>query len=130
MSGSIRTFLVASEESTSPHRPYKEPGLQKAMLLYGDPKAEAWAWMHGYAAMLSNSDPDDEDYYVSVSVDELIDTAMANLDEDDEWPNHYISKGGLLESKSVEPMFYEKLALLKDITIPKEKQKNFFSCSC
>jgi hypothetical protein len=101
-------------------------------MMVGDPKAMAWAWIYSYAQNLSRNGSDDEDdYYGSVSPEELIDTAMLNLEDDGEWPSHYISKGGLLESVSVDPIFWEKLAILKDLdSIPEQKKNNFFSCSC
>ncbi len=95
----------------------------------GDPKALAWCWIHAYAENLNSNGYEDEDYN-NVSPDELIDTAMINIESDSEWNEEYISKGGLLEGVSVDPTFWDKLAILKDREIPNDKRNSFFSCSC
>lgn len=104
-----------------------------ARMLVGDPKAMAWAWIYSYAKGLGGSagwGDDDEDDYVEVTPEELIKTAMGNLETTDRWGGEYIVKGGLLEGVRVDPTFWDKLAILKDLDIPQDKRNNFFSCSC
>lgn len=116
----------------SQYMPYP-PEQHKAHLICGDPRAEAYEWISRYAENLSGSaDPDDEDYYGSqtVTAEELIETALSNIEEEADGWGDYITKGPLLEGVSVDPTFWEKLMILRDIEIPDEKQNDFFSCSC
>jgi len=105
------------------------PEEHEVRVICGDPKALAYEWIKAYA--LNLSDPvDDEDGYGSVTAEELIETAMSNVNaRPGAWGN-FLSKGGLFEGTGVEPMFWDKLAILFDIDIPESKRDNFFSCSC
>lgn len=107
------------------HRDYPEDQHQ-ARLMAGDPMAQAYEWIKAYADNLSDRDHDGD----HVTMDELIETAIDNVESTSKWGGEYLSKGGLLEGVSVDPTFWDKLAILKNIEIPQEKRNNFFSCSC
>lgn len=85
-------------------------------LMVGDPVAEAYEWIKRYAESL----PD-------VSFEELVKTAESNLKDD---YTSDINRGSELEGVSVDPLFWNKLAILMRKNIPQEKRNNFFSCSC
>lgn len=91
----------------------------------GDPVALAYEWISAYAKNLSG-----DSEYETVTVEELIDTAMTHVDTNDRWGGDYISRGGLLEGVYVDDTFWDKLAILKGIEIPESNRNNFFSCSC
>lgn len=120
-------FPNSQETAVPEHQPTEEE-LHQAGLLLGDRKAVALQWIRDYADELSSDD--DEEYYGggTITADELIETAMSNL-QTNGWGD-YISKGGLLEGHSTSPEFWENLAIYKGIDIPEEKRNNFFSCSC
>lgn len=101
----------------------------RARLLLGDPQAVARQWIEDYAAQLNDGAYDD-DTCGRVTADELIETAMTNVEASGRGWGDYLSKGGLLEGTSTSPEFWEQLAILKEIDIPHEKRNNFFSCSC
>lgn len=103
------------------------PEEHDSRLLCGDPQACAFAWIEGYAKNLSSDRDEDDDYYGRVTADELIETGLTWIGTD--WGDH-ISKGGLLEGRSVDPVFWDKLAVLKGIEIPQENRNSFFCCSC
>jgi hypothetical protein len=111
--------------------PYPEEEHQ-ARVMCGDPIACSWEWIKAYAKNLSGKDYnwDVEGHDVVITPEELIETAETWLETDNEWGGDYLNKGGLLESISTDPTFWEKLAILKEIEIPHEKRNNFFSCSC
>lgn len=101
----------------------------QARLILGDPQAEAYEWIQAYVKNL-NSHGDDDEYSRSLTFEELVETALENVSRDDrDWPS-YIVKGGLLEGKSVDPMFWDKLAIMTESDIPNNRRENFFSCSC
>jgi hypothetical protein len=113
---------------SSTHLDYPEDQHQ-ARLVCGDPKACAWEWIRSYAENLSSSDdPDDyrHEYGNNVTADELIETGLEALGQN----YAYLSKGPLFDGVSLDPTFWDKLAILKDLDIPHEKRNNFFSCSC
>lgn len=101
----------------------------RARLLLGDPQAIARQWIEDYANRLNDGAYDD-DTCGRVTADELIETAMTNVEENGRGWGDYLSKGGLLEGTSTSSEFWEQLAILKEIDIPHEKRNNFFSCSC
>lgn len=111
------------------HLPY-DPETHKVRVMCGDPVALSYEWIKAYAENLSDRAKNQSDEYNTseVTVDELIDSAMSNMDPNS-WGN-YIIRGGAFEGYQVEPLFWEKLAILKGIEIPQENQNNFFSCSC
>jgi hypothetical protein len=109
-----------------------EDQLHRARVLIGDPQACALQRIRDYAASLCQ-DPDPDDEYGEtggeVTAEELIATALGNLNAGSDWPD-YITKGGLLEGISVPDAFWNDLAIYQGITIPGAKRHNFFSCSC
>jgi hypothetical protein len=108
-----------------------DPSEHESRLLCGDPQACAWEWIRGYARNLSDSAyDDDEPGWGSVTADELIETGMTHVESESRWGGDFISKGGLLEGRSTDPIFWDKLAALKGLEIPHDKRNNFFSCSC
>lgn len=94
----------------------------KMRLLLDERANDAYQWICGYAANLSN------DKY-TVTAEELIETAMDNIGTTG-WSRDYICKGGLLEGTITDPMFWDKLAIYKNIEIEEEDRNNFFTCSC
>jgi hypothetical protein len=109
------------------HRPYPADQ-EQVRIMCGDPQALAYKWIESYLENL-NSHLRREDGDEEVTLDELIDTAMSHLDESGRWGD-YITRGGAFEGVDTDPMFWEKLAILKGIEIPDEKRVSFFSCSC
>lgn len=108
------------------HLPYPEIE-HTARIMVCDPVALAFEWIKAYGDQLSGEY--DEVFY-HITADELIDTAMSNINlRAGSWED-YIVKGGLLEGTTVDPVFWEKLAILKGIEIPAEKRNSFFACSC
>ena len=113
-----------------------ELSLHKAQLLVGEPKALAYEWIVQYAKSLSRfntsgveiDEEDDYGYYGSVTANELIDTAMQNIQN--EGRGESIAKGGLFEGIGVDPVFWDKLAIFTGTEIPHNKRENFFSCYC
>ena len=101
-------------------------------LAIGDPKAEAFAWIQAYTKNLNRMIDDEyfDDYGSggNITICELIATAESQLN-----PNSYgdyISRGGAFEGHYVDDLFWDKLAVLKEIEIPQSKRNSFFSCSC
>lgn len=94
-----------------------------ARIAVGDPKAEAYAWLHAYADQLvpAGEVGYDDDPIEPVCLNELYD-AFINDD--------YISRGGLFEGESIDPTFFDKVSILTGKHIPAKDRNNFFSCSC
>lgn len=109
------------------HLPYPEIE-HTARVMVGDPVALAFEWIKAYGDQLSGEDYNDVFHHISV--DELVDTALSNLEGSSNWAVTYINKGPVLDGEIVDPVFWEKLAILKGIEIPNEKRNNFFTCSC
>lgn len=106
-----------------------------ARLLLLDPIATSYEWIKKYAENLTdrvNEDNEDDTYGggKSITVDELIDTAMSHIDTGDRWGGDYITRGGTFEGESVDPTFWDKLSILLEKEIPSNKRNDFFSCSC
>ena len=107
----------------SGHKPFPEEF--DARLMCNDPVALAYMWMLGYLEnindMCKNEDQDD------VTIDELLDAAV-EVGINDGWD--YIQRGGVFEGYQVDPLFWDKLAILKEIDIPEDNRNSFFTCSC
>ena len=104
---------------------------QKALLVIGDPQAEAYAWICGYAQNLSSMVGEDDDYGYgsdSVTVDELIETGISHITPGS-WGD-YISRGGAFESMNTDPTFWDKLSILLGVPIPISQRGGILSCSC
>lgn len=109
----------------------------KTLILIGDEQAEAYAWLKAYADNLNDMcsgggdhDDDEDDYYGGVSLDDLIETGLSQIESTSGWGGDYLSRGGAFESMSVDPTFWDKLAALFKIDIPSDRRNSFFSCSC
>lgn len=115
--------------------PWKTREEMQALAMIHHPKAVAQMWIEAYADGLSGyeyGEPEDEgedSNYYSISYEELIETALHNLNNSGRW-NDYISKGGMLEGMGVDSTFWDKLAILCDVAIPGNKRESFFTCSC
>jgi hypothetical protein len=103
-----------------------------ARRMCGDPRALAYEWIKAYAENLSDRAEGNGYNSAPITVEELIQTAISHLPDEEgnsRWGD-YITRGGTFEGESTDPVFWEKLAILKDIEIPNDKRSNFFSCSC
>ena len=110
------------------HQPYDDKEYQ-AFVIVGDPQALAFEWIRAYTENLNQyvrTDDDEEYNHPLVTVSELIDVGLSAAKGG--WD--YISRGGAFEGISVEPMFWDKLAILKEIEIEEDNRNSFFSCSC
>lgn len=116
--------------------PENERKVRQAIL---DPQAVAYAWIEAYAKNLSaqvseyaQDMAEDDDYCNSdsVTVDDLIQVGLSQLDTKDSWGGDYISRGGTFEGQGVDPMFWDKLSILIGQEIPSDSRNGFFSCSC
>lgn len=101
----------------STHFPYPAEEHQLRVAIC-DPVALAFEWIRAYAESLPG-----------VSADELIDAAMQQVKSKDGYGG-YLSRGPDLEGVSVDPLFWDKLAIFKEMDVPEEKRNSFFSCSC
>lgn len=110
-----------------------EEQLHKMNVFIGEERACALQRIRDYAASLSREVYSDADYGYygdgTITAEDLIETAMANLSNERGW-GEYLSKGGLLDGISTSPQFWEDLAIYKGIQIPSDKRSNFFSCAC
>lgn len=115
----------------SHHLPYPMDE-HKARIMCGDPIALAYKWIESYLENLNDRITPDEDYNSEpITMDELIETAMSHINvESGRWGGDYIVRGGAFEGFSVDPTFWDKLAIIKEIEIPNESRNSFFSCSC
>ena len=111
------------------YRPYPEDQMI-AYLVVGDPKAVAYQWLVSYLdnlnSMVGSSWEAEEYHHNEITLHELIDTGMSQLN--DEWA--YISRGGVFEGHSLDQTYWDKLSILMDVEIPQHKRNDFFSCSC
>lgn len=107
-------------------------------LMMGDPVAQSYEWIKRYALSLGTGNCYEHcgscDECAQITAEELIEYGSAWVEDkrDDEgWRiADYLCKGGALEGTSTDPMFWDKLAILKGIEIPANKRENFFTCSC
>lgn len=109
------------------------PDQHQARLVMGDPIAEAYEWIRGYAANLTdqvhNSYDHEEQGHADITVGELL--SVADSHQSTSGWGDYIIRGGAFEGEGVEPMFWDKYAILREI--PRDQVKydgGFFSCSC
>ena len=102
----------------------------KAKLMCGDPQAQAYQWILNYLDNL-NSMISEHDYYGyrqnEITLEELLDTALSHIS--DQWGD-YISRGGVFEGHGTDPVFWDKLSILREEEIDHDKRGSFFSCSC
>ena len=108
-------------------RPY--PNDQHSVrVMCGDPIAIAYEWISAYVENLNSRIKEDDGS--PITMDELIEIAMSNLGSNTYWGGNYLIRGGAFEGVGVDPMFWEKLSILKQIHIPQKDRNSFFSCSC
>jgi hypothetical protein len=92
----------------------------------------AVCWIDNYAESLSGSDYDDG--YAEVSYYELMRYADSWVDPESKWGGDYLTKGGLLEGVSTDPVFWDKYEIItgKRPTGENEydRSPSFFSCAC
>jgi hypothetical protein len=114
------------------HNPYPNEADMKVRVMVGDPVAIAYLWLVAYLeninSMITGSH-DEFNYQGELSFDELIDTALSHVGDDDPWGD-YITRGGIFEGFRMDPTFWDKLAILKEIDIPQSQRGTIFSCSC
>lgn len=100
-------------------------------LLLGDPQAEAYAWIMAYAQQITEMAQGNDEGYSSrdanYSAEDLIQIAEGN--RSGSWGD-YICHGGAFEGEYVDPLFWDKLAIVLDKEVPDEDRNGFFSCSC
>ncbi len=109
--------------------------LCEALLLMGDEKAVAWAWIKAYALNLIQQIDEylgnDSDEYNQQNVieDEYDLMTLADSHQDGKWGD-YMVVGGLFEGESIDPLFWDKYAIVRDVPREEVAADNFFSCSC
>ena len=102
-------------------------------VLMGDKKAEAYMWITRYVdnlnSMIDESNADEYAEYTHdrVTFDELIE--HANSHQGEGWGD-YIVRGGVFEGVGIDPVFWDKYAILRDIPRDEVNANSFFSCSC
>lgn len=102
--------------------------LHQAALILGDPVAQAFEWIRAYAENLTSQAKGDSyggDYPVTVS--DLMEAADSH--QGDGWGD-YIVRGGTFEGESIDPTFWEKYAIFREIPLEDVSQSSLLSCSC
>lgn len=110
--------------------------LCEALLLMGDEQAVAWAWIKAYALNLKQQideylGNDDRDYESQQNVieDEYDLMELADSHQNGNWGD-YMVVGGLFEGSGVDPLFWDKYAIIRDIPREEIEASSLFSCSC
>ena len=62
-----------------------------------------------------------------IEVADWLDTALSHINNS--WGD-YISRGGVFEGHGTDPVFWDKLSILREEEIDHDKRGSFFSCSC
>ena len=100
-------------------------------LLLGDPQAEAYAWIMAYADQITAQAQTDTENYSEdgphYTAEDLITIAKSNMHGG--WGD-YICHGGAFAGVGVDPLFWDKLAIVLDEEVSDEDRNGFFSCSC
>ena len=102
----------------------------KAKLMCGDPQAQAYQWILNYLENLNSMISEygyDEYRHSEITLEELLYTAQSHIG--DPWGD-YISRGGVFEGHGTDPVFWDKLSILREEGIDHDKRGSFFSCSC
>ena len=102
----------------------------KAKLMCGDPQAQAYQWILNYLDNLNSMISERDSYgyrHNEITLDELLYTALSHIG--DPWGD-YISRGGVFEGHGTDPVFWDKLSILREEEIDHDKRGSFFSCSC
>lgn len=111
-----------------------DTGLCEALLIMGDEKAVAWAWIQGYTKNLLQEIQEylgdtDYEYQSNVIQDEYDLMELADGHQNGNWGD-YMIVGGLFEGNGVDPLFWDKYAIVRGIPREEVSANNFFSCSC
>lgn len=109
--------------------PY-DMSLHQEYLMVGHPQAQAYEWLKAYALNLSDQCSNEEYSNREVTVEELLETADSHQNDASGWGGDYIVRGGAFEGMSMDPMFWEKYAIFRDIPLDQVEEAHFFSCSC
>ena len=100
-------------------------------LLLGDPQAEAYSWIMAYADQITAQTQTDTESYSEhephYTAEDLITIAKSNMHGG--WGD-YICHGGAFEGVGVNPLFWDKLAIVLDEEVSDKDRNSFFSCSC
>ena len=112
-----------------------DTALCEALLIMGDEKAVAWAWIQAYALNLKQQideyvDSDEDGGYVSNRIESAEDLMnIANSHQRGGWGD-YVCAGGLFEGERVDPTFWDKYAIVRDIPRDQVEASGLFTCSC
>lgn len=112
-----------------------DKALCEALLVMGDEKAVAWAWIQAYALNLKQqideyADSDEDGGYVQNRIESAEDLMeIADSHQNGGWGD-YVCAGGLFEGAHVDPLFWDKYAIVRGIPREEVSSNNFFSCSC
>lgn len=113
-----------------------DKALCEALLIMGDEKAVAWAWIQAYALNLKQEideyvdDEDNECYSVSNRIESAEDLMrIADSHQKGGWGD-YVCAGGLFEGERVDPTFWDKYAIVRDIPRDQVEASGLFTCSC
>lgn len=113
-----------------------DTALCEALLIMGDEKAVAWAWIKAYALNLKQEidefldNSDYEETCISNRIDDEHDLmSLADSHQKGNW-GEYLIVGGLFEGEHVDPTFWDKYAIVRDIPRDQVEEAGLFSCSC
>lgn len=105
-----------------------DQSMHQAALILGDPVARAYEWIRAYAENLSaQTVGDNYGGDREVTVKQLMDAADSHQGEG--WGD-YIIRGGTFEGESIDPTFWEKYAIFREIPLEDLNQSSLLSCSC
>lgn len=100
-------------------------------VIMGDAKATAYMWISRYTdnlnEMIRKSRDSEEYHQEEISIDDLL--YHADSHQGQGWGD-YIIRGAVFEGMGVDPVFWDKYAILKGIPRDEVKAESFFSCSC
>lgn len=113
-----------------------DTALCEALLIMGDEKALAWAWIKAYALNLKQEideylgDDDNGHEYVSNRIEDEHDLMELADSHQNGGYGDYLTVGGLFEGERVDPTFWDKYAIVRDIPRDQIEESGLFSCSC
>ncbi|QHJ80262.1 MAG: hypothetical protein [Caudoviricetes sp.] len=112
-----------------------DKALCEALLVMGDEKAVAWAWIQAYALNLKQQideyvDSDEDGGYVQNRIESAEDLMeIADSHQNGGWGD-YVCAGGLFEGEHVDPTFWDKYAIVRGIPRDQVEASGLFTCSC
>lgn len=108
----------------SKHNPYPDESDLQVRVMVGDQVAIAWLWLLAYLdnvnKRITDYADDNHESYNLITIDEFIDTGITG---------DYITRGGVFEGFHLDPLYWEKLSILKETEIEPSRY-GFFNCSC